>query len=387
MSKLKRLITPVIAALLLCTPLMGHADSSANSVTDLYTEGNVQCRDYGPNSVILSMDTSSPSSSGTLSGPDNLNDGAGGETGTYEIINGDTLNFTSSTPIDYAVLKASRDVQVFWYAKGGINFDNGMSIQGNPPISAFSLCYGLGNVPDNAAPVLASIDDKTVTYDFLIEFGVTASDDGLPKDPGAITLTAATLPAGASFTDNGDGTGTFSWIPTADDVGIHDITFTASDGLLEDTETISITVKAGTPACENLSLSTGGDSTSGLPILDKTGVVCPATGTSLVCNFELGQDKETFGIGDGSDVCCVCNNGATNEETALRACDRSAEAGTIGDSGLPACTLTAERKLELVNDGKLRETEVPTLIQLNNDPYYCYDNGFGGWTCFIYPPY
>ncbi len=47
---------------------------------------------------------------------------------------------------------------------------------------------------------------------------------------------------GATFTDNGDGTGTFHWTPTAVQAGVYPIIFSAFDGDLEDTQTTTVTV-------------------------------------------------------------------------------------------------------------------------------------------------
>jgi hypothetical protein len=84
-------------------------------------------------------------------------------------------------------------------------------------------------------------------------------------------------------------------------------------------------------------------------VLDATGVSCPASGRTLVCNFEL--DKSFFGLDDGSDSCCVCNSATLTE------CDPTQPAG-----GPNAC----------LNDGasKTNAAEVPVHIELNNDPYY-----------------
>ena len=61
----------------------------------------------------------------------------------------------------------------------------------------------------NQVPVLNSIGAKGTTEGVNLNFAVSATDaDGtLP------TLTATALPTGATYLDNGDGTGTFDWTP------------------------------------------------------------------------------------------------------------------------------------------------------------------------------
>ncbi|MBC8212100.1 MAG: cytochrome C [Gammaproteobacteria bacterium] len=98
--------------------------------------------------------------------------------------------------------------------------------------------------PGNNAPVLAPIGNKTVAVGNNLTFTVTATDDGQPN--GTLTLTATNLPNGASFINNGNGTGTFS-LQNASPAGITLTTFTVTDGNLADAETITITVTAIAP--------------------------------------------------------------------------------------------------------------------------------------------
>jgi len=90
----------------------------------------------------------------------------------------------------------------------------------------------------NQAPILDPIGDQSGPENSLIEFTITASD----PDETIPSLTNSTLPGTATFTDNGNGTGTFSWTTTYDDAGSYPITFTVSDGDLTDQETIIVRV-------------------------------------------------------------------------------------------------------------------------------------------------
>ena len=89
------------------------------------------------------------------------------------------------------------------------------------------------DINPNHPPVLDPIGNKFTNEGQLLQFGVTASD----PDGDTVFITATNLPAGASF--NGMA---FTWTPGFQDAGIYFVTFTASDGLLTDSETITITV-------------------------------------------------------------------------------------------------------------------------------------------------
>ncbi|MEW5993653.1 MAG: Ig-like domain-containing protein [Candidatus Zixiibacteriota bacterium] len=87
-------------------------------------------------------------------------------------------------------------------------------------------------------PVLDSIGDKTTAENVQLTFGVSATDpEGVTP-----TLTTGALPSGASFVDNGNGTGTFDWTPSFIQSGNYQVAFYASDGQAVDTEAIQISV-------------------------------------------------------------------------------------------------------------------------------------------------
>jgi PKD repeat protein len=90
----------------------------------------------------------------------------------------------------------------------------------------------------NRAPELAAIGAQQVLEGVMLEIGVSATD----PDGEALTLTAAPLPGDASFTDHGDGTGTFSWTPNNTDAGFYDVLFAVTDGDLGDDESVNIEV-------------------------------------------------------------------------------------------------------------------------------------------------
>jgi hypothetical protein len=74
-------------------------------------------------------------------------------------------------------------------------------------------------------PQIAAISDVAINYTQTATVNVKATDDSTDH----ITLTATNLPPFATFTDNGNGTGTISITPGANNVGGYLVTMTATD--------------------------------------------------------------------------------------------------------------------------------------------------------------
>ena len=88
------------------------------------------------------------------------------------------------------------------------------------------------------APVLQFIPDQTVVEGEQLSFLVEATD----ADGDIPVLAANPLPAMATFTDQGDGTGIFDWTPAQGQAGRYEIIFTASDGTLDDSQRVLLTI-------------------------------------------------------------------------------------------------------------------------------------------------
>jgi len=89
----------------------------------------------------------------------------------------------------------------------------------------------------NTAPVLDPIGNKAAFAFVDLSFNATATDG----EGDVVTFGVSGLPLGATFDTS---TGHFSWTPGASDAGGHTMTFSATDGLASDSETITITVTA-----------------------------------------------------------------------------------------------------------------------------------------------
>ncbi|MEW6050225.1 MAG: Ig-like domain-containing protein [Candidatus Zixiibacteriota bacterium] len=90
----------------------------------------------------------------------------------------------------------------------------------------------------NRVPVLASISSQSVTEGDTLKIDVTATD----PDGDSLTLSAVNLPTNAIFSDNSDGTGSFSFSPDFAQAGAYNVTFIVSDGVMADSEIVAIEV-------------------------------------------------------------------------------------------------------------------------------------------------
>ncbi len=136
----------------------------------------------------------------------------------------------------------------------------------------------------NRAPLLDPVGSQTLTEGDTYNLVVNATDPDL--DP--ITYSAPNLPDGAVFIPS---TRSFSWIPGPDQSGSYDVIFTASDGSLSDSETVTFTVNNGNEA----------------PVLDAIGAKSIAEDSRLVfvvSASDINGDSLTYsssGLPDGAE--------------------------------------------------------------------------------------
>ena len=92
---------------------------------------------------------------------------------------------------------------------------------------------------ENLAPELDPIGSKAGDEGQTLSFTVVATD----PDGTIPSMSASNLPDDSGFIDNGNGTGTFTWHIDYSDAGVYpDAHFEASDGVLTDSEDITITI-------------------------------------------------------------------------------------------------------------------------------------------------
>ncbi|MFH1405645.1 MAG: Ig-like domain-containing protein [Nanoarchaeota archaeon] len=155
---------------------------------------------------------------------------------------------------------------------------------------------------ENNGPILEPIGDKEVYENEVLEFIIKATEPGA-----SLTFSVDNLPFGADLIDYGDGTAAFFWIPNEDQQGLYQVTFKVSDGILEDSETIMITVKEknnGAPQCSD------GKDNDGDGFIDLNDPGCEdlsdddETDSSYVPQCRDGIDNDGDGFIDLNDPGC-----------------------------------------------------------------------------------
>jgi hypothetical protein len=95
----------------------------------------------------------------------------------------------------------------------------------------------------NDRPTIECTDDITIYVGDPLNLTVTATDDDEPYSP--MTMSAEDVPGWGNFNDNQDNSGTLTGTPQCADLGQFTVRFIASDGRLEDTCFVTITVEEG----------------------------------------------------------------------------------------------------------------------------------------------
>jgi hypothetical protein len=157
------------------------------------------------------------------------------------------FDFTQVAGFDLSVPDATNEFGVLNEAQlplgivaSVIDTSNGQPL--GPVTSPVHLTYA-----ENATPEIAPITDLTIDEGATAQIDIAATD--AESDPIALSVTLTrdidgteVDPADYAFTDNGDGTGSFSWLTGEPDDGTYTLEVTASDGNGETTVTAPIIV-------------------------------------------------------------------------------------------------------------------------------------------------
>ena len=238
-------------------------------------------------------DTSGGYSVGTLSTTDEDN----AETFSYSIVGGadagvfsiggagsDELILSDGT-LDFEG-QSSYSVTVRVTDGGGNSYDE-------------TLTVGVNDL--NEAPGFSSSGVTAASEDSLYSYSITTTD---PDTGNTWTISASTLPAWLSLTDNNDGTATLWGTPTNAEVGDHGVVLQVEDqGGLTDTQGFTITV----------------GNTNDAPVIDSDGGLATAnvnaaenqTAVTTVTATDLDGDVPSFSLSGGADQGLFSINGTT----------------------------------------------------------------------------
>ena len=158
-------------------------------------------------------------------------------------VDGDVLNVALRSNVSHGVLVLFSDGSFTYtpdpdfFGTDSFTYDLITYPQPPQPMSGWTdwATVTITVTPVNDAPVLDEIPDFTIPELAPFAFIATATD----VDDTELTFSLTNPPAGAAIDPE---TGEFTWTPTHDQVGDHDITLCVSDGELEDCQTFKITV-------------------------------------------------------------------------------------------------------------------------------------------------
>jgi len=213
----------------------------------------------------------------------------------------------------------------------------------------------------NGSPAITSANNKSFTTGAAGSFTVTTT--GFPAP--ALTETVA-LPAGVSFKDNGNGTGTLSWTAAVAS-GSYSLSFTASNGVLPNaTQSFTLTVDA-VPSITSVNTTSFTSGTAGSFTVTATGFPTPALSetASLPTGVTFTDNKNGTGtlawtaavVGGSYALSFTASNGVlpnatqaftlavNSAPTITSANSKTFTAGTAGSftvttTGFPAPTLS-----------------------------------------------
>ncbi|MFQ5452990.1 MAG: putative Ig domain-containing protein [Candidatus Zixiibacteriota bacterium] len=154
--------------------------------------------------------------------------------------NGDTV-FTPGNRTDsigyYEIVVTSGTYHLLYKPDSLSGIPDTTMLANVPVVNDTVINVALSSIP-NTPPTLVPIGPQSTTEGVLLSFPVSATDaESTP------VLTTSTLPPGASFVDNNNGTGDFNWMPNSTQSGNYSVTFYATDaGLLVDSEIVGIEV-------------------------------------------------------------------------------------------------------------------------------------------------
>jgi len=268
-------------------------DDASHEASLTYTI-NVTDVNETPTAISLSVSAIDENSSGAIVGDLSTSDVDAGDTHTYalsgadadsfEIVNGqlklkDSLSANYETKSTYALTITTTD-------SGGLTTSQDFTVTIND----------INDAPTLATALTDQSNDEDAAFSFTIPSGTFSDEDGDTITYSATLSDGSALPSWLSLDGS---TGVFSGTPLNDDVGVINVTVTASDGTLSVTDTFALTVvnTNDDPTAVSLSATAIDENSSGAVVgdLSTTDVDVGDTHT-----YELsGADYDSFEIVNG----------------------------------------------------------------------------------------
>ncbi len=253
------------------------------------------------------------------------------------------------------------------------------------------------NEAGNQAPVLATIGPKSVTEGQLLSFNVTATD----VDQTTPTLLAQNLPAGATFIDNGNGSGSFGFTPNFVQAGLYNVRFIASDGTRADSEIVAITVNEAGNQRPVLAAIGAKSATEGVALNFGTSATDPDATTPVMTAVGLPANATYVNNGNGTgsfsftpsflqsgvfNVTFIASDGtlADSEIVAFTVVDAGNQAPVLVTIGPRSVTEGANLNFNITATDP--DASIPTLLAQNVPTNATFVNNGNGTGTFNFNP-
>lgn len=170
----------------------------------------------------------------------------------------------------------------------------------------------------NAPPVLNPVGDRTVSANQLLTFSLSATD----PDGDTISFAANALPSGANLVGQ-----TFTWTPADTQTGTYNVSFVASDGYVQVSQIVTITVAAADrppvlAAIGDKAVDEGSLLSFDVSATDPDGGIVTYTATGVPAGANLTGRTFTWTPGSGQagtyEVTFVVSAGNLNDSETIR---------------------------------------------------------------------
>ena len=196
----------------------------------------------GPLTLTVTLDTQPPADPNItlidVSGPDNGSVVVTGAPGSVEP--GSVVTITNSRTGDSVTVIAGPDGS--FTAQIAAQAGDVFTVQVEDAAGNLSNAIELIT---STTPVLGTMGDQTVPIGSTLEFQLSATN----PEVRTLTFGVTPLPLSANATLNA-ATGLFTFRPALDDVGVHTLTFSVTDGLISSTQAVDITVPTPDPTAD-----------------------------------------------------------------------------------------------------------------------------------------